>query len=174
MEVWVSGGWLAVILTLGYCSKCHPTHTHTHTSPNLTYWLWIGDIKLAFRTLRTLVCSILKSVVLLCQNHRSVFMECRSRWDEFLGVFFIMSVCLSTWNNSAATGWIFIKFDARDIPNICCENLIFYVYIYIYIYIYIYLTRITGFLREDHCMFMMSLWIHLRMKSVSDRSYRDN
>jgi hypothetical protein len=36
------------------------------------------------------------------------------------------------------------------------------------------MTRITGTLFEDVCTFMVSHWILLRMKNVSDESCREN
>jgi hypothetical protein len=36
------------------------------------------------------------------------------------------------------------------------------------------LTRIMGTVHEALCKFMISCWIHLRIRNVSDKSYRGN
>jgi len=74
---------------------------------------------------------------------------------------FVMSVCLSTWNNSAPTGRIFMKFDIRIFFENLPRNLSFlksdnnnryFTWRPIYIYIFVIISR----------------WIPLRMRNVSD------
>ena len=74
-------------------------------------------------------------------------------------VSFVMSVCLSVcpsaWNNSAPSGRIFMKFDI----SVFLENL----------------TRITGSVHEDRCtLFIIPRSILLRMRSISDKMFREN
>jgi len=79
---------------------------------------------------------------------------------------FIMSVCLSMWNNSAPTGLIFMKFDIWGFSKNLLRKFRFHSN----------RKRITGTLHQrDLCTFMViSPWILLRMRNVSDRSYRAN
>jgi hypothetical protein len=73
---------------------------------------------------------------------------------------FVMSVCLSSWSNSAPTGRIFMKFDIRGF----FENLS------IKLKFHQNLTRIKGTLHENLCTFMIiSRWILLRMRNVPDK-----
>jgi hypothetical protein len=75
------------------------------------------------------------------------------------------SSCLSAWNNSAPTGWIFKKFDIYGF----FENLLGK------ISFRYNLTRITGTLYEDHYTFLIiSHSIILRMKSVQEKCRREN
>jgi hypothetical protein len=91
-------------------------------------------------------------------------------WSHLLGAFeklrkatisFVLSlcrcVCPSAWNNSAPTGWIFMKFDTWVFFGSLSRRFGFYYNI----------TRITGPLREDQCRFMI-------MRYVADKSCREN
>jgi hypothetical protein len=62
-------------------------------------------------------------------------------------------VSLSTWNNSAPTGRIFMKFNFWVFFKTLSRKF-----------------KFTGTLHEDVCKFMTSRWILLRMKNVSDKS----
>ena len=104
-------------------------------------------------------------------NFRSLWVSWREL-STFLGTFrklwkatisFIMSVYLSihpsvrpsTWNNSATTGWIFIKFDIW----VFCETL------WRKFKFDENLTRITDTLHEDICKLMIiSQWNLLRIR----------
>jgi len=75
---------------------------------------------------------------------------------------FIMSVCLSMWNNSAPTGLVFMKFDIWGFSKNLLRKF----------RLHSNWKRITGTLhRTDLRTFMViSRWILLRMRNVSDRS----
>jgi len=76
-----------------------------------------------------------------------------------------LSVCPSTWNNLAATGWIFMIFDIWIILKICQKK----------IQVSLNLTRITGTLHEDQNTFLIiSCTILIRMRDVADKSCREN
>jgi hypothetical protein len=75
---------------------------------------------------------------------------------------FVMSVRPPAWNNSAPTGRIFMKFDIW----VFCENMSWR------FKFPENLTRITGSLLEDVCTFIISRWILLRMRYVSEKSCR--
>jgi hypothetical protein len=93
-------------------------------------------------------------------------------WKHFLGAFaklreatvsFVMS-CRSdrpsARNNSAATGWIFMKFDIWVFSEDLSRKLNFHWN----------LTKITGALREDkYTLMIISRWIFLIMINVSDK-----
>ena len=93
---------------------------------------------------------------------------------HFLGAFaklqratisFVMSVRLSVWNNWAPTGRLFATFGIL----VFLENL------FRKFKFHWNLTRITATLHEDQCTFMIiSRWILLRMRNVSDKSCREN
>jgi len=76
-----------------------------------------------------------------------------------------LPVCLSAWNNSASTGWLFMKFDIRVSSKICQE--IFQVSLN--------RIRITDTSHEDQSTFFtISRSFLLRMRNVSDGSCREN
>jgi hypothetical protein len=76
-----------------------------------------------------------------------------------------MSVRPSACNNSAPTGWIFMKFEISVTLENLLKNSKFHGNV----------TRITVTLHEDLCTFIIiSHWILLRMRNVSDESCRDN
>ena len=76
-----------------------------------------------------------------------------------------ISLCLSAWNISAPTGRIFIKFGTSVFFENLPRKLKFHYR----------LTRTTGTLHEDLCTFMtIPLWILITIRSVSDRSCREN
>ena len=73
----------------------------------------------------------------------------------------MLSICRSTWNNSAPTGWIFMKF------NHCVFFFNFKFHVYV--------AGITGTLHDEQYLFLItSRSFLLRMKNVSDRSCREN
>jgi len=74
-----------------------------------------------------------------------------------------MSLRLSAWTNSAPTTQIFIKFDVWEFLKNMLSKFKFHYN----------LTRITGTLREDQCIFMISRWILLRRRNISNKSYRE-
>jgi hypothetical protein len=72
--------------------------------------------------------------------------------------------CLSTWNNSAPSRWISMKFDVWGFFEKLLRKFNFHVNI----------TRIIGTLHEkQHTFLILSLSILLRMKNVSDKSCRE-
>jgi hypothetical protein len=74
------------------------------------------------------------------------------------------SVRLSTWNNSAPTGRIFMKIEI----HVFLENLE-------KMQVSLKMTSITGTLHEDKYMFLItSCSVLLRMKNVSDKICREN
>ena len=76
-----------------------------------------------------------------------------------------LSVCPSVWNNSALTGRIFMKFDIWVFLSNLSRKFEFHRN----------LIRITGTLHEDQYTFLnTSLSVLLRMRSVSDKSFREN
>jgi hypothetical protein len=77
---------------------------------------------------------------------------------------FVMSVCPSTWNNSAPTGRIFIKFDMWRVFENPLRKFKFHYN----------RTRIKFTSHEDHYTFSkISRSSHLRMKNISDKSCRE-
>jgi len=101
-----------------------------------------------------------------------------SNTTSFLGMFtilwkmtisFIVSVCPSVrpsvWNNSAPTRWIFIKFNTWLFFKNLCRKFKFHKN----------LTRITGTLHGDQYTFLItSCSVLLRIRNISDKSYREN
>jgi hypothetical protein len=94
-------------------------------------------------------------------------------WFRFLGVLaklrkatvsFVMSVCLSAWNNSAPTEGIFMTCDIREFFEILSIKIRF-----------VYnLTGISGTLHEDRYTFVIiSRSILLRRRNISIRSFRE-
>ena len=93
--------------------------------------------------------------------------------EAFLGAFtklrkatmsFVMSVLLSAWNNSAPTGRIVMKFDIWVFLNVSRKFKFHW-----------NPTIITGTLHGQVFTFMViSRWIILRMRNVSDKSCREN
>jgi hypothetical protein len=84
-------------------------------------------------------------------------------------VSFIMNVCPSlhpaAWNNSAPTGWIFMKFDIFSIFKKSVKKF----------QVSLKLSRIMSTLCEDLCIFMIvSCQILLRMRNVSDKNCKQN
>jgi hypothetical protein len=78
---------------------------------------------------------------------------------------FVMSVRPPACNNSAPTGRIFIKFDILNIFRKSVEK----------IEVSLKSDNNNGTLHEDLCTFMViSRWILLRMRNVSDKSCREN
>ena len=93
---------------------------------------------------------------------------------SFLGMFaklrkasisFVLSVCTSAWNNSAATGQIFMKLDT----SLFFENLLRkYKF-------HKNWTRIMGTLHEDRYTFVIiPQSFLLRMRNVSNKNFREN
>ena len=87
---------------------------------------------------------------------------------------FVMFVRRSAWNNSAATGKIFISFDTLLLFENLPRKFRFHSN----------LTRLTGNVYEDQYSFLTICrsaylrmrtfrWMQLRMKNVSDRSCRE-
>ena len=76
-----------------------------------------------------------------------------------------MYVCPSAWNNSAPTERIFMKFDIwAFFSKICREN-----------WSSLKSDNNNGTLHEDLCTFtMISRWILLRMRNVSNKGFREN
>jgi hypothetical protein len=75
------------------------------------------------------------------------------------------SVCPSPWNNSAPTGWTFMKFDIRIYFQNLSRKFKFHEN----------LTRITGTLHEDQYTFMIiSRSVLRRMRNVSYRICTEN
>jgi hypothetical protein len=90
----------------------------------------------------------------------------------FLGAFeklrkttvnFIMSACLTAWNNSA--GWIFMK---------CYIWAFFFENLLRQFKFHYTLTRKTVTLHKDLCTFMISRSLLLRTRNVSGKSCREN
>jgi hypothetical protein len=78
---------------------------------------------------------------------------------------FVMSVRLSTCNNSAPTGRIFMKFDISVFFENISRNFNFHYNT----------TIIKGTLHGDrYTFFIMSRWILLRMRNVSDKICTEN
>jgi hypothetical protein len=76
-----------------------------------------------------------------------------------------LSVRLSSWNNWARTGRIFMKFDTRVFFENLSKKFMFHYY----------LISITGTLHEEQYTFLSYLRsILLGMRNVSDKSYREN
>ena len=73
---------------------------------------------------------------------------------------FVMSVRAATWNNSAATGRIFMKFSIWIFFKICRECSIFF----------LNLARTMDTLHENLCTFIISRSVLLRTRNVSDKS----
>jgi len=74
-------------------------------------------------------------------------------------------VCLSKWNNSAPNGRIFVEFYIRVFLENMSRKFRFH----------LNLTRIKWTLREDQYIFLIiSRYILLRMRNVSDASCREN
>ena len=82
---------------------------------------------------------------------------------------FVMFVCASEWNNSASTGWIFIKFYIRVFSE-KKKNLSRI------LKFHSNLTRITGTLHEDQytIFFIISRSVLLGIRNVSEKSCRGN
>jgi len=79
---------------------------------------------------------------------------------------FVMSICLSAWNNSAPAGLKFIKCDILVIFRSMSKKFITYYYNF---------SRITCTLREDqYTILIISRPVLLRMRNISDRSCREN
>jgi hypothetical protein len=80
-------------------------------------------------------------------------------------VYYLRHVCLSTWNISAPTGKIVIKFDIWGF----FQNLLRY------FKFHQNRTRIKGTLHEDHyTFFIISRSVLLRIKNVSEKRCREN
>ena len=79
-------------------------------------------------------------------------------------VSFVMSVRLSTWNNSAPTGRIFIQFYFRLFETLWTKfNL------------HLSMTKIRGTLLDDRYTFLISSRsVLLRLKNISDKFYRES
>jgi hypothetical protein len=73
--------------------------------------------------------------------------------------------CPSTWNNSAPTGRIFMKFDIWGLFEYLLRKLKFHYNV----------TKVTGTLREDLCILMIiSLKIVLRVVNILGKICREN
>jgi hypothetical protein len=84
------------------------------------------------------------------------------RWAT---ISFVMSVSLSAWNNSAQTGWILKKFDIWE----------FFKNLWRKFQVLLKSDKNNGTLHEDLCTFVIiSRWILLRMRTISDQSCREN
>ena len=87
----------------------------------------------------------------------------------FLRVFFrryseLCHVLPSAWNNSAPTGRILIKFGISSLFENLQQKFQFHENV----------TRITSTLHDDVVTFMISRWIILRIRNISDKSCREN
>jgi hypothetical protein len=120
------------------------------------------------------LCSFIHSIRLIMVLNMAAIMQRKP--VTFIGTFaklwkvtisFIMSVCPSiwpsTWNNSAPTERIFVKFGIWVFFKNLSRKFKFHWN----------LTRITGTLHEELCTFMISWWILLRMRNVSHKSCRE-
>jgi hypothetical protein len=76
---------------------------------------------------------------------------------------FVMSVSPSAWNNSAPTGWFFLKFDIW----------VFFENLFTKINFHLNISGINGTSHKDLCTFI-SHWISLRMRNVSRIICREN
>ena len=77
---------------------------------------------------------------------------------------FLVSVSLSTWNNSAPTKWVFMKFDTDFIEKSVGK-----------IKVLLNLIGITGTIHEDLCTFIIiSRRILFGMKTIPTKSCREH
>jgi hypothetical protein len=123
-------------------------------------------ILLPLRMLRTTGWTIWRHLY----TFRSQFIRCVrkiSKSDSYLRhvcVSICPSVHASAWYNSAPTGRIFMKFDMWVFFENLSRNFKFRWNV----------TIITDTLHEYLCAFMISRWILVRMRTVSDKCCREN
>ena len=95
----------------------------------------------------------------------SIFWALSQNCEKRLYAASCLSVCLSTCNNSAPTGWIFMKFDF----SVFFENLLRK------FEFHLNLTRVTGTShRAQYTFVIISRPFLLRMRNASDESCREN
>jgi hypothetical protein len=79
--------------------------------------------------------------------------------------YWLRYVCQSEWNNSAPTGRIFMKFDIWGLFEYLLRKLKFHYNV----------TKVTGTLHEDLCIFMVILFrVALRMVNILGKICREN
>jgi len=100
-----------------------------------------------------------------CCHLLMLFSASTKLWKALSCLFICLSVHLSAYNNSASSGWIFMKFDIW----------VFFRSLLRKSKLHQNLTRIMITLHEAHCTFLIICHPYLlRMRNVSDKSCRKN